>query len=318
MNKSAVPETEVTYDDVFDENARTCMAQAVAASMDVVRRFQLSRCTDPLGTKSDGTLSALSADKASEAAGKEFLRQIPGIQIQGEETGKEGDESDIIVCLDALDGSMPFAVGAGTSTVIAAAYSRKNREVFYSMVANPQTGQVWLAKKGCPTKVILNRRVQSEVAGCTVSTEPISPKTRVFIDSYPGFKRDGREILSRSELNRLEGLIDEKAGKLMLGSNGIHHALVAHGGKGAVGAITTAIGGWWDVCPVLLVTQAGGYATAFRVGDTYTEGDALFKSRGTLIECNPLDVMSYDILVTANSPETLAVLVDAIRRAKSE
>lgn len=302
----------VPYHEEFNNDKRGKVIGAVLRSMQVVRQFQRGRCIDALGSKSDGTLSALTADKASEAAGKKILLTIPGVLVHGEETGPEGPTSDIIVCLDALDGSMPFAVGAGTSTVIAATYSRSCKEVFFCVVGNPQTGQIWVGQKGVGTMVMAYSEDGSEptpddMSVCSVSSEPISSKTRVFTDCYPGFKRDGREILTRSELNRLEGLIDEKAGKLMLGSNGIHHALVAHGGKGAVGAVTTAIGGYWDVCPVLLVLQAGGCAAAFRV-----------EAKGTLTECNPLSVMDYDILVTANNQETLDVLVRAVRASKGQ
>ena len=133
-------------------------------------------------------------------------------------------------------------------------------------------------------------------------------KTRVFVDSYPTFKRDGgRVIMSTSELNRLHANIQERTGILVLGSNGEHHALVANGGSAAVGSVTTAIGGWWDVCGVLPVICAGGVAMGLRV-----------EANGELTECNALDVMSYDILVTANSPETLAFLVNAVRNAKAK
>ena len=142
----------------------------------------------------------------------------------------------------------------------------------------------------------------------SVSKEKLSFKTRVFVDSYPTFKRDGgRVIMSTSELNRLHANIQASAGILALGSNGEHHALVANGGRVAVGSVTTALGGWWDGCGALQVVGAGGCAMGLRV-----------EAGGELTECNALDVMSYDILVTANSPETLAFLVNAVRNAKAK
>src|SRR3989338_9105348 len=90
--------------------ARGMMIRAVQESMGVVASHQKRCLTDVLGKKTDGTLSTLSADKESDTAGKAILRQIKGVAIHGEESGTEG-ESDIVLFLDGLDGSMPFAVG---------------------------------------------------------------------------------------------------------------------------------------------------------------------------------------------------------------
>lgn len=296
---------------MFNQDARRIAVAALARSMQVVGKFQQGRCLEPLGSKLDGSHSALPVDKASEAAGKEILRKIPGISIHGEETGLEGDDAnDILVALDGCDGSASIAAGAGNSTVIVAAYSKRHKEVFFCAVGEPQSGRIWTAHKGMPTGVMVYSlggtfSTFENAVQVRVSAEPISFKARVFPDSVPNFKRDGRVIMSTSDLNRLHANIQAHTGMLMLGSNAEHQALVAHGSRAAVGSITTAIGGWWDVCGVLLVLQAGGCAAAFRVGHD-----------GELIECNPLDVMSYDILVTANSQATLAVLTEAVRAAK--
>ena len=295
----------VPYDDVLDADARGMMVAAVLQSMGVVRRHQQGRYTDILDTKRDGTLAALSADKESDKVGKEILRKIPGVIVHGEESGAEG-ESDIVLFLDGLDGSMPYAVGAGTSTVIAAAYCKSKKEVFYCLVGNPQTGQVWQAGAGLPATVgVFTQSGPTDMAPVTVSNGVLDGKSRVMIDSYPGFRRDGRVILSTGELDRLHSLIQARSGLLMLGSNGIHHALVANGGKGAVAAITTAIGGPWDVCPVLLVLQAGGEARAFAV-----------ETDGSLTEKNPLAVTEYDIVISGNSEATVATLVECLFTAK--
>jgi fructose-1,6-bisphosphatase/inositol monophosphatase family enzyme len=262
--------------------------------------------TNAVEVKSDSTI-VTPADRASEKVGKEILRKIsalyPSVSVHGEESGVEGrGDGDIVIYLDPLDGSMPYAVGSGTSTVIVAVSDKKTGKVLYCFVGEPQSGKVWRAANGgsCESAyfeygvsiVFQNMAwVQS-----TAYQGVLDGKSRVFIDSYPGFTKGGRVILRTEQLNALHARIQEKSGMLMLGSNGLHHALVANGGNGAVGAITTAIGGPWDVCPVLLVLSAGGFARAF----TQTpEG---------LAERDPLCVAEYDIVISGNTEETVNTL----------
>ncbi len=265
------------------------MLVALYASMRVVRTYQRTNCIG-VETKLDSTI-VTSADRASDEAGKNKLRKIQNVAIHGEESGVEG-EGDIVIYLDPLDGSMPYTMGAMTSTVITAAVERKSGKVLYCLVGDPSSERVWSAEIGgvCESS-FMSRPVH-------VCDGVLDRKSRVFIDSYPGFTKNGRTILSTAQLNALHTCIQEKSGMLMLGSNGLHHALVANGGKGAVGAITTAIGGPWDVCPVLLVLAAGGFARAFA---QTTEG---------LVEKNPLCVASYDIVITGNTEGTVNTLAE--------
>ena len=84
----------------------------------------------------------------------------------------------------------------------------------------------------------------------------------------------------------------------------MHHALVANGGERVAGAITTAIGGPWDVAPVKLVLDAGGAAAAFS------------RPRyGEWIECDPLAIDTYDFLVTGNSLATVETLTEILRNS---
>lgn len=85
------------------------------------------------------------------------------------------------------------------------------------------------------------------------------------------------------------------------GSNGVHHAIVANGNDTVVGAITTAQGGPWDCGGALTVLGAGGAAKGLRV-----TSDRWFE------ECDPLNPLDYDILVVANSDDTLDRLVHAL------
>ena len=299
----------------ISEGVREGMLHALFVCMTVVRRHQIDRMFTPVAVmgKSDSTI-VTTADKESDRAGKDLLGSIPGIIVHGEESGATG-RGEIIVYLDGLDGSMPFAIGVGTSTVIVAAVKKATGEVIYCMVGEPQTGRVWRAgRDGCCESAVLD--------GATAFMSPrgqgwrevhvcddvlASHKSRVLVDSYPGFTKDKRTILSIPQLDRLHDLIQGQAGLLMLGSNGMHHALIANGGKGAVGAITTAIGGPWDVCPVLLVMAAGGFARAFSVILDAT-------GRRTLEERNPHIVASYDIVISGNTQDTVDTLVDLLER----
>lgn len=282
--------------------------EALYESMKTVRRYQHG-ISDDVETKPDFTI-VTPADKASEAAGKEVLRKISSLYsniiIHGEETGAEG-EGDTRIYLDALDGSMPYTIGTGTSTVIIAVVDEKTGEVFYCLVGEPQSGKVWRVAQNEECKVSYFDFSFSIVSQDFTWWSPVHTyqgvldgKSRVFIDSYPGFTKNGRTILSTEQLNALHARIQEKSGMLMLGSNGLHHALVANGGKGAVGAITTAIGGPWDVCPVLLVLAAGGFARAFA------------QTEVGLVEKDPLCVALYDIVITGNSKETVDTLSEYV------
>jgi fructose-1,6-bisphosphatase/inositol monophosphatase family enzyme len=77
--------------------------------------------------------------------------------------------------------------------------------------------------------------------------------------------------------------------KVQIGPNGINHVLVALGRRGVVGSITTALGGPWDVAPVLLILEAGGFAMGYWNGKPV----------------DPVLVMKYNMLVTAASESEL-------------
>lgn len=269
--------------------------------------------------KADTTI-VTPVDKKSEAIGKIELRDIPGTMLHGEETGESGDkDADIVIYFDPLDGSRPFAVGANTSTVIAAAYDKKKKKVIRCVVGDPIGGRIWEAEGKTKLQVtfITTDGAKEATEERKVWNGDLSAKSVVFLDSYPGFKRNGKTILSIPELAKLHEVLTfggyKKAecqepwaltATLMLGSNGMHHALVANGGEFCAGAITTAIGGPWDVCPVLLVLAAGGAAKAFSVDN------------GNLVEKDPLDVTSYDVLITGNSQKTVDQLVLALKMAR--
>lgn len=299
----------------LSSQAQALMLRAALVSMGVVQAHQFApykgqEMVSLAGMKTDGTLAALPPDRESDAAGKQVLLQIgdENIAIHGEESGLVNAGRRFTIYLDGLDGSMAFAGGASTSTVIVAAYDNLLRKVVYCIVGEPMTGRVWIASEGEPTIThCFGRAISDSEVICRVADGDLNPKVRVLLDSYPGFKRGNKVPLSTAALDKLHSLIQREAGLLMMGSNGLHHALVANGGKSVLGAVTTAIGGPWDVCPVLLVLQAGGTARAFRVSE-----DSLL-----LTECNPLAVAEYDILVTGNSRATVDTLAKFIHEARN-
>lgn len=255
-------------------------------------------------------------DKASEKIAMEILlNNLPqDLGIHAEERGKIRMGNKRIL-FDPIDGTKPFIVGATTSTVIAALYDEILNKITICVVGDPATGRIWSAEteKG----VTLREHDFSDDNGeytnaissfCRVTPPATLGETgrTVFCDFYPDFKRKGRTVLSNFEIAMLfEGLFGIY-GVTMLGSNGAHHALVANGAQGIAGAITTAIGGPWDVAPALLVTEAGGFARAFTV-----------LPDGELADRDPLDPESFDILITAVTETDLTAMVSILFKAKS-
>lgn len=300
-----------------NDDIKNGMLRGLVASMTMVNDFQRGDVSDEwyFYQKDDQTL-VTPADIASDRYGKQILHKIPGVLFHGEESGISGShETGITVYLDGLDGSMPFAIGARTSTVIVSATDKVGK-VVYCLVGDPSNGRIWRAGTDQPTEAGVSltfpiwkkeewvRNTETHWAKCEVKDTELSGKTRVLIDSYPGFTRGGRVILSIEELNSLHSKIQAVSGLMMLGSNGMHHALVANGAKSQPAAITTAIGGPWDVAPVLLVISAGGEARAFHVTD-----DGKFEER------DPLMIASYDIVVSGNrrAVDTLSEMILSLR-----
>ena len=286
--------------------------RVMAASMRAVRAGQEDRVIS-VSYKSDKTLLT-EVDKASESAGLKLLFSELSVDfgVQTEERGTVRF-GNFRVLFDPLDGTKPFSVGASTSTIILGVTDALTGFVTYCLVGEPASGRVWMCKTGNGTHLMrydfaFNYYKHGETSKCVVlpPQENASGST-VFIDLYPGFTRQGRTIMSDVECRNLFQRLFCPCGVSMLGSNGLHHALVANGGRGIIGAITTAVGGPWDVCPVLLVLESGGFANAFRVSND-----------GNLIECNPLKVDSYDILITATSRSNLEFLISTLFAVKNQ
>lgn len=278
------------------------MVEGTVAGMKIIRADQ--RRPQKPGTaaiKGDQTI-VTPTDKGVEKAIHAVLKDIPGTRFHGEE-GTASGEGDITLMVDPLDGTRPFAIRLATSTVIVAAV--KNSEVVAVVVGDPATGRVWSTEKSKPTMVtVYNYESEQfdEPTMVTVWEGGLGGKKQavVFTDHSLGFTRSGQRILTDEEVGKLLGRIPTQATLLMPGSNGMNFALVANGSEFMAGQITTAVGGAWDVAPVLLVLQAGGAARAFKKADE------------EFLEVDPLQIKQADLMVSGNSRETVDALVDLI------
>lgn len=277
------------------------LIKAVVASMTVVKSAQKEIHTGAL--KSDGT-SASQAYLASEAAGIKILK-LTGLDIWAEEGGLGTiHETDEVILFDPLDGTRPFLTGAISSTVIAATYDLKKKRVTRCVVGEPVSGRIWFATQGGGTwvfytsdKISLENTI-AEAKQCKVWDGSLHNKSTMFLDLYPGFQKEGYPAISDALWGRFfQELFGRTTAISMFGSNGLHHALVANGAEGVAGAITTAMGGPWDVAPVLLTLEAGGSAQAFKIN-----------TQGFLEKKHALDVLDYNLVISANNTETLEEL----------
>lgn len=298
---------------MVDEKIVHAMISALEASMNSVKfSYQdVSNATHFKVVKPDSTLLAL-ADIASERAGLNWLSDIA---VHAEESGKLPLAKGSIlagggkytVLFDPLDGTRPFVCGAPTSTVIIGLYDNTIKQVVGCFVGIPANQYFWQAMEG-------SKNLKAGTSFCFAHFLPLvdgyhqfprhvwkgslNPKSTVYLDLYPGFTRVGCKTLSVEEQSKLfNGIHGKVSAVSMMGSNGLHHALVANGGEGVAGAITTALGGPWDVAPVALVLASGGAARAFSRGDD-----------GVWVDRDPRDVYSYDFLVTGNSLYTVETL----------
>lgn len=275
---------------------------AVKRGMRTIARAQQTPSRHGTEIKDDQTI-VTPVDKQVEAIIGEELRKVPNVRIWGEEGTRFGEGHDIIM-FDPLDGTRPFAVRAATSTVIVTEITNEGI-VKYVLVGDPATGRIWTAaaNSDISTHCVLAYGREAVDYECRVWKGPLSRQSVVFTDHSQGFKREHgtRQILTDEQVRRLLCQIPQQATLLMLGSNGMHMALVANGSEFASGSITTAVGGPWDIAGVLLVLRAGGTAQGIRVTP-----DRRF------VMVDPLHVTEIDIMVTGNSQATVSALVTMV------
>jgi fructose-1,6-bisphosphatase/inositol monophosphatase family enzyme len=268
--------------------------------MKVVCHFQVQGAPPAEVKESDQTLVTL-ADRQSGSAMRAVIQHaLSDVAILGEDMNNlEQHGSTLIALLDPLDGTRAFTNGLTTSTVIAGIYDTTTRRLLSCVIGEPISGRIWTSGQNQPTSLDLPDIPEQKTV--KVWEGPLSMQSTVFIDLSHGFTSRGRQILTSDQIANLFTNLNQETVILMPGSNGLHQALVANGGEKLAGSVTTAIGGPWDVCGALLVLQAGGAAQGLSMSD-----DRL------LTKVHPLDVLSYDMLVTGNSQTTVDTLVKII------
>ncbi len=247
------------------------MIRAVFAGMQVVQSAQRSPQRQFVVTqKHDGT-SVTSVDMASQTA---VLRVLEGLDILvwAEEAPPMSVSglSEVLI-LDPLDGTSAFGSGLSTSTVALALFHPRRSEVSVSLVGVPTSGELIMAVKGKGAWRTYLRPIDTNF-GLTfdplrrirVSETPLA-KGRVFYDflnqsfkktGYPSFP-NGFDLKLQTSLGRLS------AGLFNTGSNCLHHSLVAKGWGASAAAVTSQVGGPWDIAGGLIVEEAGGAVRAF-------------------------------------------------------
>ncbi len=288
--------------------------RAVVASMQVVRKFQTGELSlsELAEVKKDGTLKGECDVRSGEAA-LEILKRLPAdiFELRFEDiAGRDKNPNASYRCdNDNYDGTRIGTNGGCTSTVILGVFDKALKQYVSCFVGEPASGRIWSAD--LETKTQLSRYDRGflfkKPVPLHVCEGKLDGQATVFMDPFEvGFP------LSKTQHSALEANITElgaSAGKpkdaahvMILGSNGLHEALVANGGQGAIGGIMTAKGGPWDAAGALLVIQAGGCAVGLKI-----EAD------GSVTEQDPLNPDSYNFLVYGNSKETVASLVGAVQ-----
>ncbi len=282
-----------------DPATQNTLIEAVKTGMEVVRQNQGGHLPQDAEIKENETLVTIVDSQAEERASA-LLRRVFGeeVRLSREEGGKSG-RGKVEILMDMLDGTRAFTNGMMSSTVILAPYDHEKKEVVGCVIGEPVSGRIWSTFGNEPTR--LNGREVRVWEG------KLDEQSTVFLDVSHGFARDKRQILTDKQVAALFAKLGPRMKLFLPGSNGLIQALVANGGQKVAASITTAIGGPWDVCGVKLVLNAGGVARAFSVVDYPDMFVPLI-----LEERNPLDVMSYDILVCGNNQETVNTLVEAL------
>lgn len=286
------------------------MEEAVIAGMRVVRAAQ-GRKTQSTVKTADDTL-VTDTDMQSQAAMLDVLVGIPNTRVFAEEDVFTAGNERYLLLIDPLDGTRAFANGLATSTVIAALYDNQDKQVIACCIGEPVTGRIWSANQKNSTTTVRWHQfggMELQHGAPTYSTPRrvwngrdsegnyvgVSQQT-VLLDVTHSFTRQRRKILTDVETASFVGSLSQEMKVLVPGSNGLNQALVANGGEKIAGSVTLAIGGPWDVAGAYLVARANGRLRAFSSHVGYFRHE------------NPLDVLSYDILITGNSLDVVNFL----------
>lgn len=205
-----------------------------------------------------------------------------------------------IFLVDPLDGTRPFSIGAQTSTAIISLVNPANKQIVAAVICELATGRI-MSSCGDRPRLSWN----GAESFCSVSPQTLSVQSSLFLDYARGFARNAQQVTSASQSSKLLLGLNELGHLSMLGSNGLHHLMVAAGRAGAVGGITMAVGGPWDLGGAFLILKAGGHCKAllFRGGDCVKS------------DCNPLNPFEYNVLIYGNSSQTVQAIYEKLEAA---
>jgi fructose-1,6-bisphosphatase/inositol monophosphatase family enzyme len=273
--------------------------------------------TDYLVKPDKGAVSVV--DNESENIARPIIQtNFSDCELIQEEAGNRGNpNSNIRIYHDALDGSWPFLLGGICSTLILATYNKSKRRVEAVATMEPESGRFWYADRENNTTLSIFNYDNGKFEGerdIHVNNQDIK-RGKVLVDCTTPFSRpmdDGplKLIFSQRGRRKLTDLLEETgASEFSFGTNGLHYSLIALGRPLAIGTITTAKGGPYDVAPLLLVKQAGGAAQCYEI----REG----KKRRLFPLEHAEDIERADIVIAANNPQNLEKIFEAARKAVS-
>jgi myo-inositol-1(or 4)-monophosphatase len=204
--------------------------------------------------KGPGDYVTAADKKCDKILREELAKARPGYAFLTEETGVvKGTDPDHRFIIDPIDGTTNF-MHAVPFFALTVALERKD-ELVAAITYNPITDEMFMAEKGGGA-FLNNKRLR-------VAQRRDIHDTLV---SYEVPHRGGRELpLSRAELSVLQG---KAVGIRGTGSAALSLAYVAAGRFDA--AIVRNVNAWDVAAGILLVREAGGFAT-----DADSEGSAL-------------------------------------------
>lgn len=277
--------------------------EAVIVGMKIIRQHQLHPSNATIGQlKPDQTPITVVDSLVEKELVSILSERLPDYSITGEEATHLQRSSMIELFIDPIDGTRSFTNQMLTSTIIISAYDHQKKQVVGTTIAEPISGRIWtaLAGQGC-IRYLYDYTTKATVTEerCQVWQGQLAKPTTLFINSTRGFQKMPHIASLLTEIVQSTGL-------LITGSGGLQLALVANGGDRVVGGFSPYKGGPWDLGGVLLVTEAGGIAKAYQ------------PTGSLLVEQDPLDILSYELLIVGNNQETVDWLIPRINACFSK
>jgi fructose-1,6-bisphosphatase/inositol monophosphatase family enzyme len=288
-------------------------------AMEEFRAFQsgIKTITDVEVKDGDHSLFTVVDKLMQDMVLQRLASMFPEVAAFAEEGGENAGSGEYYMYFDPVDGTRELTTQTALSVMIVGLMDRANEGLVSphdtlvgAVIAEPSTGRIWAATEGggCHKFAVDRYGNAMPLGPCDVWEGPISRQTSVFFDSSQGGTnvRDPAhpyQLLTDAQNAELYALLNPQTHVRVLGPNGQIEALVANGARGVGGSMSLHLGWPWDACGVLLVLEAGGAARAFSI---VNDG---------LVDCNPLEVNSYDFLICANNKANADHLADELINA---